>query len=175
MLVKIIMKIFKNMFGNNSKINASEIALINNNKVKKLEDMFSAITLTAANGTSLTKNNVVPFSTEYSKNGNLLTSDLTNHRVIVGAGVNYVEVSVQMQGAYDNRVWFVLRKNGTSIQPFLSYNTTDCYAPISMISKIISVEEGDYFDVYYSDGNTFKIGTGTGVADVTYMTVKVVG
>lgn len=102
--------------------------------------MSSDQTISTAN--SLTKLNL---NSVTSSNGSLLTLDTTNHEIIVGAGVNHIEVSAQYYiFAYTTnglRNIFVY-KNEEDISRDVM-NITNAYQTISTSTVGLSVSEGD--------------------------------
>lgn len=88
MLVKRLMKVLKNLFGNNSKINASEIAHKDNNNVDTLDNIINNL-----NGNILYDNN------SPNRGDVPLKDDYTNYKYleIIGMGADGGMVSVKVK------------------------------------------------------------------------------
>ena len=80
-----------------------------------------------------------------ASNGNLLSLDTTNHVIIVGAGVNYIEISAQyyiFAFSNNNLRSININKNNTIVSRNLSYIANN-YQTIETSNVAIPVEEGD--------------------------------
>lgn len=95
--------------------------------------------------------NEVDFNTVISSRGNLLT--LSNGKIKVGAGIDFVEVSGKIQiTSGGNAVGgknLVLTVNGTYKERLMYYTDNVRNIDKSFTSKPIAVSEGDLIDVRY--------------------------
>jgi hypothetical protein len=103
--------------------------------------------------------------------GTKLTFDTTNHRILVGSGVNHVKIS-----AYDsvkgiaNAIELCVRKNGTIIgMDSTTPHNNNSIETVAVVDLVTPVVAGDYIDVAIRAGAT---GTLT-VAGTTYSNICV--
>lgn len=112
--------------------------------------------------------------THYSVNINKLTASLgtkltlntSNHRVIVGNGVNNVKVSCYtLMRGIANGIEFNVRKNGTAIGTInVQPANTSIYENGAFTDILVPVSSGDYFDFTIRSGGTGTITVAGGVS-----------
>ena len=122
------------------------------------------------NGTSETKINI---NVERIKTGTKLTFDSSNNRVKIGAGVNHVMVSAQLNySAFTTNGLrrLLARKNGTGFARSMIYCAQN-YETINMTPRLIDVTENDYID--FSMWNAGNTTISAGDVD-TYFVVEVI-
>lgn len=102
----------------------------------------------------------IPINNTIVSIGSKLTLNTSNHRVIVGNGVSNVKVSTfaGIRGIV-NAIEFNVRKNGTTIASTnFAVSNAGTFVPSSITNMVVSVSNGDYFDVTIRSA-----GTGTAV------------
>ena len=166
------MKVLKNLFGNNTKINAKEIVYKDgNDNIKTLDEHLNknimTITYTPHNFTSTAqwKDFKVEQGSITSSIGNKLTFE--NNEVQIGEGISHVLVSgtVNHGGAFrlsDYVLKIIRKRNETTEEMGRSYENGEHYYFSNNISPIlIEVNKGDsiYLAVSYSmsGSNTVEI------------------
>lgn len=117
-------------------------------------------------------------NTVLASSGNKLTFNSTNHEVVVGSGVSYVEASclayVFTRGASSNNIIYIY-KNGSQVARY-NHNITGDYESMTLPPIIIPVQEGDKISMYIRSSagtNTNVVWSGSNDGQ-DYLTVKVI-
>lgn len=117
-------------------------------------------------------------NTVVASSGNKLTFNSTNHEVVVGSGVSYVETSclayVFTRGASSNNIIYIY-KNGSQVARY-NHNITGDYESMVLPPIIIPVSQGDRISMYIrsSAGSNTNVVLGGSNDGQDYLTVKVI-
>ncbi len=170
------MKVYSNLMGNNSKINASEIAhKDSSNNIYTLEKILN-VNNSYANASyigSAISGSDSAFSSfdTFSSNGNLTP---TSSGITIGAGIRYVMVSggmlLQNTVASYNLAYCGITKNSVQIEQFYTElrNSNGVQGFISLPTTIIPVKKGDIIAIFGNGDSRTNIRR-------AYLNVKAVG
>lgn len=126
---------------------------------------------------------VIPLNNEYIKLGNKLTFNSTNNSVVVGAGVNHVEISASASLRNSNTTSAAERVLSikTSTTPYIgqasfrnSYSSSNTAYNLSISPLIISVQENEEIQLCFSSETSETIKVYGSASCITYLTVKVI-
>lgn len=150
----------------------NEIKSVVNTNATTLDNLSPQCITLETNATgSITGVTKIPIKSIRNQIGTQITANTTTNRIIIGSGVSHVMITAQVQGAITNNPAIIeIRKNGTQIKR--SYMPiADSYQTISILPFIESVTNGDYFELYLSEG-TLNVSGGLSNATLCYMTIS---
>ena len=151
-----------------------------NNQEPKFYPGKNVITLTSNGGQSINANayGIVSLTNEI-KIGTKLTSNASNSRIIVGAGVTHVLTSFHIQGNTQGRAWVTLfhKSSSDSIKgriDALGSSPSDYFAHWNCAPRVFEVEEGDYFFLQMYPQKATTLNQNVSNEEASYMTVEAI-
>lgn len=184
MLVKIFMKVLKNLFGNYEKINASEIALKkDNNKAATLDNYVKKNIITSGLSTNKestsSKTEKIMLDKVLSQVGNKLT--LENGCIKIGAGVSKVLVSANLleqattAGLYGANIHVNQTDLAHAVNISFDYiNDVNQMHKVTLSQVLVDVKENDLIILSRYSQNTAKVTLVAYDARAVNLTVEVV-